>query len=131
MAIKYFQIKEKPNSNGFAVKIDTDTYMKKNLENFSSENPFFEKIKEDENYSHFKLIEEDYYVLKDKIADAATIKKNPFKLNKGRGNLANVCLNESGKIRIYNNKHKLLVTEISQSKAYSIKRNTEKYRRKI
>ena len=127
MAIRYFNIKEKPDSNGFAVKVDTDKYMKKTLENFSSENPFFEKIKEDEKYAHFTLIEEDYSVLKDKIKDAATIKENPFILNKGRGNIANVCLNESGNIKIYNKKHKLLITEISKSQAYHLKRNTKNY----
>jgi hypothetical protein len=128
MAIRYFNIKAKPDANGFAVKVNTDRYMGKTIENFSSENPFFEKIREDEKYAHFALIEEDYSVLRDKTADATTIGANPVILKKGGGNIASVCLDDSGNMRIYNKKHTLLIAEISKSKAYSIKRDAGNWR---
>jgi hypothetical protein len=128
MTIRYFNIKEKPDVNGFAIKVDTNKYMKKNVESFSSENHLFEKIREDEKYAHFKLIEEDYSILRDKTADATTIGANPRILKKGKGNIANVCLDESGNIKVYNKKNKLLVKEISSSKAYSLRRDARNWR---
>lgn len=129
MAIRYFNIKEKPDSYGFAVKVNTDAYMKKKIESFSSENHLFEKIREDEKYAHYTMIEEDYSVLRDKTADATTIGANPIILKKGRGNIANVCLDESGNIKVYNKKNKLLVKEISLSKAYSLRRDANNWKK--
>ncbi len=128
MAIRYFNIKEKPNMYGIAVKVDTDKYMKKSIESFSSENHLFEKIKEDENYAHFKVIEGDYYILRDKTADAKTIGANKVVLNKGNGLVANACIDSSGNMKLYNKKKSLLVKEISKSKAYSLKRDARNWR---
>lgn len=128
MAIRYFNIKEKPEMNGIAVKADTEKYMKKTLESFSAEGVFFEKIREDERYAHFKLIEGDNYVLRDKSADATTIGANPTLLNKGKGIIAHVCLDDLGNIRLYNKKKSLLLKEISKSKAYSLKRDSRNWK---
>ncbi len=128
MAIRYFNIKEKPDMYEIAVKVDTDKYMKKSIESFSSENHLFEKIKEDENYAHFNIIEEDYFVLRDKAADVTVVGANRVILNKGKGLVANACVDSSGNIKLYNKKKSLLVKEISKSKAYSLKRDAKNWR---
>ena len=106
---------------GFAIKVNTKNPSNKTIEDFSSDNHSFNKIRENENYSHFKLIEGDYSILRDKTADAKTIGADLVTLSKGKGNIANMCIDNFGNVRLYQNKKKLLIKEISQSKAYNIK----------
>lgn len=128
MAIKYYNIKEKPEMSGFAVKVNTEHHMKKTVEDFSETEFCFEKIREDENYAHFKLIEGDYSILRDKTADATEVGANQTILNRGKGIIAKVCIDNLGNMRLYDKKKKLLLNKISKSKAYSIKRDAQNWR---
>lgn len=128
MAIRYFNIKEKPDMYGFAIKVNTENTKNKTVEDFSSYQHSFIKIRENDKYTHFKLIEGDYSVLRDRTADATTIDANPVILEKGKGNIASICINDLGNVRIYKNKKKLLINEISKSKAENIKQDAQNWR---
>jgi len=118
MAIRYFNIKIKPDVGGSAIKINTENPLNKTIEDISS-NYYFNKIRETEKYSHFKLFEGHNIILRD---SSKKMEPNPEIFERvSDKSLARICVDDLGNVRLYKNKKKLLIKEISKSKAYNIK----------
>ncbi len=113
MAIRYFNIKHKPNAYGFAIQINTENISKRTIEALSSDHSFNE-IRKNEKYSHFEIIEGDYSIIGDR-GDPVILKRG------GKEPLAKVCLDNLGNIRLHKNKENLLYNEISKEEAEDLK----------
>lgn len=128
MAIKYFNIKTKPNVGGSAIKVNVENPLNKTIEDISSDY-YFNKIKEDKKCTHFELFEGNYTILRDNPADSEKVGATPVILKKSSKNsLAKICIDNEGNARFYKNKNNLLIEEISPSKANGIKGENDRWR---
>ena len=119
MVVRYFNIKSKPNVQGFAVKAEVNENLERTTESLNSEDvfvPFFCN----RTYSHFELIDGDYTVLGDK--------GDPLTLHRGGKRLANVCVDNSGNLNLYKNEKKLLVNEINEKQAEQMIKDARNWR---
>jgi hypothetical protein len=128
MAIRYFNIKEKPDMNGSAIKVNTENPLNKTIEDISAKY-YFNKIKENEKCAHFKLFGGDYSVLRENSADSGKIGTTTVIIKRGsKDYLAKMCIDNEGNVRFYRNKENLLIKEISQSEADYIQGESMRWR---